>query len=189
MRYYTRGTQSQASAQSHIAVFVTINDLNSLVWHRREHSSASPYPPQPFPVPLQWGRRCDWFCCGDENSGKESLLDGGRHTPRGILHALLFPLVTSVKATGWFNGQSHRHEAVWTTESWHGVALESCSTFRGLCKREKWTSWAKPLRFRDGHLSTLEGLKPSEATKLTLCLHLYRPSQWDLLRLDSILLY
>ena len=37
--------------------------------------------------------------------------------------------------------------------------------------------WAKPLRFRDAHLSTLEGWKSFEVIKLTLHLHLSKHSQ------------
>lgn len=98
------------------------------------------------------------------------------------------PFAGSIKATS--SVASHRGEATGTSAAGLGVALEGRLTLGGLGVPEKWTSWARPLRCRDGHLSTRERWNSLQATGLApSLLHRSGPAQSDLSRWDNSLLH
>ena len=98
-----------------------------------------------------------WTCVGSP-SGQRN------HHPPAVLHALPFSLVACIKAS--VSGMMQL-----------GPLSRGLEFLWRVAQPPEDFMWAKPLRFRDAHLSALEGWTSFEAIKLALCLHLSKHSQ------------
>ena len=162
MRYHTQGTQSQASAQSHIAVCVMWIILTH--GHGKDKIAHPPVHILPGLAQVLGGEASGvtvaavgWTCVGSP-SGRRN------HRPPAVLHALPFSLLACVKAS--ISGMMQL-----------GPLSRGLEFLWRVAQPPEDFMWAKPLRFRDAHLSALEGWTSFEAIKLTLCLHLCKHSQ------------
>lgn len=92
------------------------------------------------------------------------------HLPSAVLQALPLSLATCIKAVA-------ASEAGVSGMTQLGPPSRGLEFLWRVAQPPENFMWAKPLRFRDAHLSTLEGWKSFEVIKLTLPLHLSKCSQ------------